>query len=105
MPTETEEIQSLADREYKWGFVTPLMAVSALRGLSKEISRFISAKRNEPQCMLDWRLRAYRHWLTMEEPHHWPNIKYPPIDYQDTIYYSAPKPKKQSMDEVDPELL
>src|SRR2546427_400918 len=66
---------------------------------------FISKKKNEPQWMLDWRLRAYRAWLEMEEPHAWPMIKYPAIDYQAACYYSAPKPKKKSMDEVDPELL
>src|SRR4051812_31441607 len=106
MPTAEREIETLANREYKWGFVTPIEADSAPPGLSEEIIRFISAKKNEPDWMLQWRLKSYRHWLTMKEPHHWPNITYPPIDYQDTIYYSAPKPRaKKSLDEVDPELL
>jgi Fe-S cluster assembly protein SufB len=105
MPTETEELQNLADREYKWGFVTDIEADSLPPGLNEDTVRFISAKKKEPQWMLDWRLKAYRHWLTMTEPHAWPMIKYPPIDYQSASYFSAPKPKKQSLDEVDPELL
>ncbi|MCC7350452.1 MAG: Fe-S cluster assembly protein SufB [Phycisphaerales bacterium] len=105
MPTETSELETIANREYKWGFVTDIEADSAPPGLNEEIVRFISHKKGEPKWMLDWRLRAYRHWLTMTEPHHWPHLKYDPIDYQNTIYYSAPKPKKKSLDEVDPELL
>src|ERR1041385_7546044 len=105
MPTETTEIQDLANREYKWGFVTDIEADSAPMGLNEEIIRFISAKKDEPRWLLDWRLKAYRHWLTMEEPHEWAMIKYPPIDYQSTIYYSAPKKKLSSLNEVDPELL
>src|SRR3954451_12595187 len=105
MPTETTEIETLANREYKWGFVTDIEAESAPPGLNEEIVRFISHKKGEPQWMLDWRLKAYRHWLTMEEPHNWPHLKYPPIDYQAASYFSAPKPKKASLDEVDPELL
>src|SRR5688500_3001565 len=105
MPTETEELQNLADREYRWGFVTDIESESAPPGLSEDTVRFISKKKNEPQWMLDWRLKAYRHWLTMEEPHAWPMIKYPPIDYQASSYFSAPKPKLKSLDEVDPELL
>src|SRR5258705_818872 len=105
MPTETTEIQDLANREYKWGFVTDIESDEAPMGLNEEIIRFISAKKNEPKWLLDWRLKAYRHWLTMEEPHEWPMIKYPAIDYQATIYYSAPKKKLSSLNEVDPELL
>src|SRR5262245_35920734 len=106
MPTTDAEIESLANREYKWGFVTDIEADSAPLGLNEEIVRFISHKKNEPQWMLDWRLKAYRHWLTMTEPHSWPMIKYPPIDYQSSSYYSAPKQNKlKSLDEVDPELL
>jgi Fe-S cluster assembly protein SufB len=105
MPTETTEIENLANREYKWGFVTDIEAESAPPGLNEDIVRFISHKKGEPQWMLDWRLKAYRHWLTMEEPHAWPMINYPPIDYQSAIYFSAPKPKLKSLDEVDPELL
>src|SRR5687768_9372806 len=105
MPTETEELQNLADREYKWGFVTDIEADTAPPGLSEDTVRFISNKKNEPQWMLDWRLKAYRHWLKMEEPK-WANISYPPIDYKDIIYYSAPKQKIKpgSLDEIDPEL-
>src|SRR5688500_15353332 len=105
MPTETQELQELANREYKWGFVTDIEADSAPPGLNEDIVRFISAKKNEPQWMLDSRLKAFRHWLTMTEPHAWPMIKYPSIDYQGSSYFSAPKPKKASLDEVDPELL
>src|SRR5580765_7196372 len=106
MPTETQEIETLANREYKWGFVTDIETDSAPPGLSEEIIRFISKKKNEPQFMLDWRLKAYRHWLTMKEPT-WSTVHYSPIDYQSIVYYSAPKTKKKynSLDEVDPELL
>jgi Fe-S cluster assembly protein SufB len=105
MPTAEREIETLANREYKWGFVTDIEADSAPPGLNEDIVRFISAKKNEPQWMLDSRLKAFRHWLTMTEPHAWPMIKYPSIDYQGSSYFSAPKPKKASLDEVDPELL
>jgi Fe-S cluster assembly protein SufB len=105
MPTAEREIETLANREYKWGFVTDIEAESAPPGLNEEIVRFISKKKDEPQWMLDWRLKAFRHWLTMEEPHHWAMLKYPPIDYQSASYFSAPKPKLKSLDEVDPELL
>ena len=106
MPTDTETIESLANREYKWGFVTDIEQDTLPKGLSEDIVRRISKLKNEPEFMLEWRLKAYRHWLTMTEPK-WPNVKYPKIDFQDIIYYAAPKPKKQlaSMDEVDPELL
>jgi Fe-S cluster assembly protein SufB len=104
MPTETREIETLANREYKWGFITDIEADAAPPGLNEEIVRFISIKKGEPDWMLQWRLRAYQKWLTMTEPH-WAKLHYAPIDYQNTIYYSAPKPKKKSLDEVDPELL
>jgi len=104
MPTSTDTIEHLANREYQWGFVTDIAADSAPPGLNEEIIRFISLKKKEPDWMLDWRLKAYRHWLTLKEPT-WPMVHYPPIDYQQTIYYSAPKPSKKSLDEVDPELL
>ena len=99
-------VQELATREYQYGFVTDLDADTAPRGLNEDVIRLISAKKNEPSWMLDWRLRAYHHWLTLEEPR-WQNVHYGPIDYQDIIYYSAPKPKgpgPKSLDEVDPEL-
>ena len=106
MSTETDTIEQMANQEYKWGFVTDIEADAAPKGLSEGIIRFISAKKKEPEWLLEWRLKAYRHWLTMTEPH-WPNVKYGVIDYQDIVYYSAPKQKKQlkSLDEVDPELL
>jgi Fe-S cluster assembly protein SufB len=104
MPTETREIETLANREYKWGFITDIEADAAPPGLNEEIVRFISVKKREPDWMLQWRLKAYHKWLTMTEPH-WAKLHYPPIDYQNTIYYSAPRPKKKSLDEVDPELL
>jgi len=106
MSTEPNTIEELADREYKWGFITDIEAETAPKGLNEDIIRFISVKKNEPEWLLEWRLKAYRHWLTMEEPR-WPNVRYDAIDYQDMIYYSAPKQKKRpkSLDEVDPELL
>ena len=106
MSTETNAIQQLANQEYKWGFVTDIEADAAPKGLSEGIVRFISAKKNEPEWLLEWRLKAYRHWLTMTEPR-WPNVRYNRIDYQNIVYYSAPKQKKQlqSLTEVDPELL
>lgn len=85
MPTAQEEIQDIASQEYKWGFVTDVEADQAPPGLNEDIVRFISKKKNEPQWLLDWRLKAFRHWLTLEEPHHWGKISYPPIDYQSTI--------------------
>jgi Fe-S cluster assembly protein SufB len=105
MATETTEIETLANREYKWGFETSIEADSLPPGLNEDTIRFISAKKGEPEWMLEWRLKAYRHWLTMEEPHEWPHLKYPRIDYQASSYFSAPKAKKKSLDEVDPELL
>jgi Fe-S cluster assembly protein SufB len=105
MPTAEREIETLANREYKWGFETAIESESAPPGLSEETVRFISAKKSEPQWMLDWRLKAFRHWKTMEEPHDWAKVVYPPIDYQSASYFSAPKPKLKSLDEVDPELL
>jgi Fe-S cluster assembly protein SufB len=106
MSTETNTIEQLANQEYKWGFVTDIQADAAPRGLNEDIIRFISAKKHEPEWLLEWRLKAYRHWLTMVEPR-WPNVHYEPIDYQDIIYYSAPRQRKslKSLDEVDPELL
>src|SRR5579875_1166953 len=99
-------IESLVNREYQYGFVTEVESDVVPPGLSEEVIRTISAKKDEPEWLLDWRLKAYRRWLTMKEPH-WPNVHYEPIDYQATSYYSAPKSVKplQSLDEVDPELL
>jgi Fe-S cluster assembly protein SufB len=104
--TTDSALQEITKREYEHGFVTTIDSDSAPRGLSEDIIRFISAKKNEPEFMLDWRLKSYRHWLKMTEPK-WQNVHYPPIDYQDVIYYSAPKQKKtlNSLDELDPEIL
>jgi Fe-S cluster assembly protein SufB len=99
-------IETLVNKEYPYGFVTDVEADTIPRGLSEDVVRLISQKKNEPAFMLEWRLKAYRRWLTMKEPH-WGNLHYEPIDYQNIIYYSAPKSVKplQSLDEVDPELL
>jgi Fe-S cluster assembly protein SufB len=110
MATETSTIELLANQEYKYGFVTDIEADALPPGLSEDVVRIISAKKNEPEFMLEWRLKAYRAWLKMEasegEPT-WAKVSYPKIDYNDIIYYSAPKQKKElaSLDEVDPELL
>jgi Fe-S cluster assembly protein SufB len=104
MPTSTETIEQLAGQEYQHGWSVDLEADEAPMGLNEDIIRFISHKKNEPQWMLDWRLKSYRHWLTMKEPK-WSKAEYPPIDYQAIRYYSAPKAKLTSMDQVDPELL
>jgi Fe-S cluster assembly protein SufB len=107
MSTQIDTIESLAAREYQYGFITDIGADSVPPGLNPDVIRAISAKKNEPEFMLEWRLRAFEHWKTMSEPT-WANIHYPPIDYQKIIYYSAPKSKKdgpKSLDEVDPELL
>lgn len=99
-------LDELTTSEYKWGFVTDIETETAPKGLNEDIIRLISQKKNEPEWMTEWRLKAFRYWQKMEEPH-WPNVHYPPIDYQDISYYSAPKKKPQlnSLDEVDPELL
>ncbi|MGD0540302.1 MAG: Fe-S cluster assembly protein SufB [Tepidisphaeraceae bacterium] len=104
MPTAETEIETLANREYQWGFISNIEADEAPPGLNEEVIRFISLKKKEPEWMLQWRLKAYRHWLTMTEPN-WAMVHHAPIDYQATIYYSAPKPKLKSLDQVDPELL
>jgi len=105
MNNELSAIEKTVLSDYKYGFVTEIETDEAPPGLNEDTIRFISAKKNEPQWMLDWRLKAYNHWLKMEEPK-WANIKYDPINYQDIIYYSAPKQKKtvNSLDEIDPEL-
>jgi Fe-S cluster assembly protein SufB len=102
----SSSIETLVNREYEHGFVTDIEADAIPRGLSEDTVRLISKKKNEPQFMLEWRLKAYRRWLTMKEPN-WANVTFDPIDYQNIIYYSAPKTVKPlgSLDEVDPELL
>ena len=107
MATEGNEIlESHINSDYKYGFTTDIEMDSAPKGLNEDIIRFISAKKNEPQWLLDYRLKAFRHWLTLDEPT-WAHVHYPKIDFQNIIYYSAPKKSKQlnSLDEVDPELL
>jgi Fe-S cluster assembly protein SufB len=101
-----DTVRELTGQSYKYGFTTDIESDMAPKGLSEDIVRFISAKKNEPSWLLEWRLKAWRHWLTMTEPD-WSMLKYPPIDYQDAYYYAAPKQKVQpkSLDEVDPELL
>jgi Fe-S cluster assembly protein SufB len=110
MPAVNETIDTVrevTEGAYKWGFVTDIDMETAPKGLNEDTVRFISAKKNEPEWLLEWRLKSFRHWLTMEEPHHWARLSYPPIDYQDAYYYAAPKSaqKPKSLDEVDPELL
>ncbi len=103
--TEIGTIEELANKEYKYGFVTDIEAESLPNGLNEDIIKQLSLKKNEPDWMLEWRLKAYRQWIKMKEPH-WSNVNYPPIDYQAISYYSAPKKKPQlnSLEEVDPEL-
>jgi Fe-S cluster assembly protein SufB len=109
MSSDSRSVLELTNREYKAGFVTDIESETIPPGLSEDVIRLISSKKNEPQWMLDWRLKAYRHWLTMKEPT-WQNVHYPPIDYQAAVYYAAPKSQSRkdapkSLDEVDPKLL
>ena len=107
MASTSDTIHELANKEYKYGFITEIESEAIPRGLSEDIVRSISAKKNEPSFMLEWRLKAYEQWLAMEEPT-WHNVQYPRINYQDIIYYAAPKKMKdgpQSLEDVDPELL
>jgi Fe-S cluster assembly protein SufB len=107
MSSETKSILELTSRAYKAGFVTDIESESIPPGLSEDVIRLISAKKKEPEWLLEWRLKAYRHWLTMQEPT-WANVHYPPIDYQSIVYYAAPRSKKdapKSLEEVDPKLL
>ena len=105
MSDDQKILDEIASSEYKWGFVSDIEAENAPKGLNEDIVRFISKKKNEPEWMLEWRLKAFRQWQEMTEPV-WPNVTYPKVDFQDIIYYSAPKPKKQldSLDELDPEI-
>jgi Fe-S cluster assembly protein SufB len=106
MQTEQTALDDVVQGDYKYGFESNIEQDVLPKGLSEDVVRFISAKKEEPEWMLEWRLKAYRHWLTMNEPR-WPNVAYPKIDFQDIIYYAAPKsmPTLNSLDEVDPELL
>src|SRR2546428_2021831 len=110
MSTNVNTIRDLADREYKWGFVTQVEAERVPKGLNEDMIRLISDKKNEPEFMLQWRLKAYYHWASLEKAQavpKWANVKYWPIDYQEIVYYSAPKQKPglTSLEELDPEIL
>ena len=110
MSTDMNVVHELASRDYEWGFVTDIEEDRIPKGLGEDVIRLISARKQEPEFMLEWRLNAYRYWANQEkkqaEPK-WANVKFPPIDYQAITYYSAPKQKKQlnSLDELDPEIL
>jgi Fe-S cluster assembly protein SufB len=107
MSTKSHDVEALVRKDYEFGFVTDIDADTVPPGLNEDVIRFISHKKNEPDWLLEWRLKAYRHWLKMEEPK-WAHVHHAPIDYQDISYYSAPKSKKdgpKSLDEVDPKLL
>jgi Fe-S cluster assembly protein SufB len=107
MSTAAETIESLVKRDYKYGFVTELETDTVPPGLNEDVVRLISRKKNEPDWLLEWRLKAYRHWLTMTVPV-WPKVQYPPVDFQQIVYYSAPKQNRdgpKSLEEVDPKLL
>ena len=105
MPTSTDSLHELANQEYKYGFVTDVDVDAIPKGLNEDTIRLLSGKKKEPEWMLEWRLKAYHHWLTLTEPH-WLMANYPEIDYQDIVYYSAPKQKEalESLDDVDPEV-
>jgi len=106
MNSDNKILEEFTSSEYKFGFESKIDTETVPKGINEDIIRLISHKKNEPEWLLEWRLKAYQHWLTLEEPQ-WPNVKYPKVDYQDIIYYAAPKKKKElkSLDEVDPELL
>ena len=106
MKTEEKIVDEPIDNDYKYGFTTDVESETFAKGLDEGVVRAISKKKGEPEFMLNFRLKAYAKWLTMKEPA-WPNVQYPPIDFQNISYYSAPKPKKKlaSLDEVDPEIL
>src|SRR5579871_4645257 len=107
MSTATNAIEEFVSKDYAQGFITEIEMDALPKGLNEDIVRLISGKKSEPEWLLEWRLKAYRHWLQMKEPT-WANVHYPPIDFQDIIYYAAPKSKNdapKSLDEVDPELL
>jgi Fe-S cluster assembly protein SufB len=103
----SSSVESLVNKEYKYGFVTDIESDVTPKGLSEDVIRLISAKKQEPEWLLEWRLKGYRGWLKMTEPHSWPNITYTPVDYQSISYYSAPRTQKPlgSLDDVDPKLL
>jgi len=98
MSTATETIEGFVKREYKYGFITDVETDSVPAGLNEDVIRVISRKKNEPEFMLEWRLKAYRHWLTMAEPK-WPKVQYPPIDFQSIVYFSRAKAKDRGTEE------
>ncbi|MBI4578047.1 MAG: Fe-S cluster assembly protein SufB, partial [Planctomycetes bacterium] len=106
MASPSDSIHELANREYPYGFTTPIESDSVPPGLSEEVVRLISAKKQEPEWLLDWRLRAYRHWKTQEEPR-WARVRHPPIDYQSIVYFAAPRSRDgpKGLEQVDPQLL
>ena len=107
MPAKNSEVKKLVDKKYRHGFVTDIGSDTIPPGLNEDVIRLISRKKDEPQFMLDWRLKAYRHWVTLREPD-WAKLDIDPIDYQDISYYSAPMQNDdgpKSLDEVDPKLL
>ena len=106
MSSENQAIEKHIESEYKYGFTTDIDTETAPKGLNEDVIRFISTKKNEPAWMLDWRLKSFQRWKKMKEPK-WANVTFPPIDYQDAIYYAAPKQQKKlnSLDEVDPKLI
>ena len=106
MSTDVDTLETFTSQEYKWGFVTDVEAESIAPGLSEDVVRLISEKKGEPEFLLEWRLKAFRRWKEMVEPT-WAFVNYPPINYQDIVYYSAPKKSTdpKTLDEVDPEIL
>jgi Fe-S cluster assembly protein SufB len=106
MSKDNQVLEEFTSKEYEHGWSTNIETDSAPKGLNEDIVRFISAKKNEPEWLLEWRLEAFRKWTKMKEPK-WPNVTYPPINYQDIIYYSAPKQKvtPKNLEDVDPELI
>ena len=106
MQSPTDHLNELASQDYKYGFVTDIESDSVPPGLNEDVIKKISAIKEEPEWLLEWRLKAYEHWLKMTEPR-WPKVDYPEVDFQSMVYYSSPKAKKelQSLDEVDPDLL
>jgi Fe-S cluster assembly protein SufB len=102
----TDILEQHINSEYKWGFTTDIDSDTFPKGLNEDVVRALSKKKNEPEWMLEFRLKAYRHWLTMKQPDNWAHLAYPKIDFQNISYYSAPKktPQLNSLDEVDPEL-
>jgi Fe-S cluster assembly protein SufB len=107
MAEQNEVLEQHINKDYEWGFTTQIDSDTFAKGLNEDVVKALSRKKNEPEWMLEFRLKAYKHWLGMKEPNHWAHLPYPKINFQDISYYSAPKkkPELKSLDEVDPELL